>query len=640
METLKLFNPSALKFAPQAKLDQKMQMSVKVCYVFSTNEFYIQSQESKVILDYDMLYYELQQQMTKAPALQKLQVGLCCGIQIDGEWFRGQIVGIKQDIVSVQVIDFGIVEEVSAKSIRMLTTKFFDAPPFAYRCCLKGFENTEVSDNINTQFDIFCSDGKGERRVFKMLVEEFKFDKGYIVELEDESVVPPANVNRLLLKNSRPLAETITLENAKKRQKEAAIKEPAPKESPDRNRASSQRGRGNHKGVQRSSPATETNDKRQRTHFGKQNEKEESDAFYKSLKEATSSDKKAATKLNTSNSSSSFESNWREGHTQENSKNRKSKSPKTPDKKQKSPIKREKSTVDEKAATKRVEKPVSNIKCGWVSALSSINKAYVHLEEHLEGLERLLNGMYNFYSKSQNPLQNIVKGTICAFLSGDQNWFRGEIKEIKGETCMVYNLEYGNMETTHKRNIYELVEQFAREDRFLVEAYFAIKPVESDEKLRNEMESFFSGGSVELKFDIVKGFKNGFIMEILDLKNENFFDKLVAKKVAVRISEEALAKTLNEQENASLNFDDVLSESTLTSEAEEDIPEKETLAEVKANLVQGKITAITSPNDFYLTSLDALGNFKELHNDIQCFASAMSPLLGKLNFLHLKSLTN
>jgi tudor domain-containing protein 1/4/6/7 len=223
------------------------------------------------------------------------------------------------------VVDYGIIEDVSAKNVRLLTPLFFEMPPFAYRCCLKGFENLEVSENINTQFDIFCNDGKGERRVFKMFADEFKPDKGYITELEDESVTPPANVNRILLKNSRPLAETITLENAKKRQKEASNKKESvqvnpiikeipkdesakePKTPEKNNRNSSQRGRGNHKGTQRSPPIIDSNDKRQRTHFGKQNE--QSGTYFKSLKEATSSDKVA--KLKPSNSSSSFETNWR-----------------------------------------------------------------------------------------------------------------------------------------------------------------------------------------------------------------------------------------------------------------------------------------------------------------------------------------
>lgn len=59
-------------------------------------------------------------------------------------------------------------------------------------------------------------------------------------------------------------------------------------------------------------------------------------------------------------------------------------------------MKREKSTVDDKVVPKKAEIP-KNLKCGWVSTLCTVNKAYVHLEEHIEGLEMILNGMFTHY---------------------------------------------------------------------------------------------------------------------------------------------------------------------------------------------------------------------------------------------------
>lgn len=86
-------------------------------------------------------------------------------------------------------------------------------------------------------------------------------------------------------------------------------------------------------------------------------------------------------------------------------KNRKSKSPKnSPEKKkrdsdkQKS-LKREKSSVDEKAVAKKTEK-ADNFKSGWVSTLCSINNAFVHLEEHIDGLSKLMNEMFHFYMRN------------------------------------------------------------------------------------------------------------------------------------------------------------------------------------------------------------------------------------------------
>lgn len=138
LKILQQFDPSSKRLSPQNKLTLKAHMSVKVCYAQSTNEFYIQNQESKHLLDYDMLYYELQRQMPNAPAIRNVQGGMSCGVPIDGEWFRGEIIRqIGADTVSVKIIDFGVVEEISVKSIRMLSCFFYETPSFAYRCCLK-----------------------------------------------------------------------------------------------------------------------------------------------------------------------------------------------------------------------------------------------------------------------------------------------------------------------------------------------------------------------------------------------------------------------------------------------------------------------------------------------------------------------
>lgn len=430
---LKNFNPQSQHYPAQNVLNSSKPVNVKVCYITSVQEFFVQIQDQTQLLNYDINYYDLERLMPKAPQLSQLKVGQCCGVCIDTEWFRGQIIGVfnSRGSASVLIVDFGTVEEIPAKSIRLLTPKFIEQPPFAYRCCLKGFENGDVSENINTQFDIFCNDGQGERRIFKMLIDSFNDNRGYIVDLEDESVRPPANVNKILLKNSRPLAETITLENAKKRQsqqkketvvvnttKEAAVpkevtatnettKEP---KGAERNRNSSQRGRGAAKGnSRRSTPSDENDNRRQRTHFDKQqngNSKESADTFFKSPKEAaglSSSEKKGA-KLKPSSSNSSFEINFTNRSTPDSSpekkNSRKSKSPKaSPEKKQqkeqKSPLKREKSTVD-KSIPKKV------IKIGWISTFNSINDAYVHFEEHVDGLEKLMNEMFEFFQAPQS----------------------------------------------------------------------------------------------------------------------------------------------------------------------------------------------------------------------------------------------
>lgn len=607
-----MFDPSSFKYPTQLKLDVKKAINVKVCYVATVQEFYVQLEDSNALIKYDLLYYELERSMPQSPSLSQLKVGQCCGVQIEHEWFRGQIIALNggRNGAKVLLIDFGIVEECPAKSIRLLTKQFTAEPAFAYRCCLKGFEHGDVSENIITQFDIFCNDGKGNRRVFKMLIDSFDSDdKIYIVELDDESVRPAANVNKILLKNSRPLAETITLENAKKRQKEVQQKNVPAKaqtvpvqeftkdiKSPDRNSSQSQRGRGSRssKGTNQRAitpVADETSSRRQRTHFDKGQEVENKETFFQTPKDANSvSHQKAASP-------------------------RKSKSPKaSPEKKQK----------DQKAP--------KLLKLGWVSTLYSINEAFVHFEEHLDGLEKLLNEMFDFYeSQGGSLITQLQKGMKCALKSKDANWYRGEIKQIKGETCRVHNLEYGNMEIVHKTNLRVLDKKFIKVEKLIERAFFPIKPYKNESELLKEMQAIFNDGSHELNFEVVKQFKDGSILEVIDsVSKEKLFDKLVARKLALKVDDDELEKIIQQKSHEEDDFEEIVlkNEEIEAEKVENEAKEAEKVEEeIKDAKVNGKITAMTSPVDFYLICSDDLTNFNQIHTDIQILAPALAPLL-------------
>ena len=193
------------------------------------------------------------------------------------------------------------------------------------------------------------------------------------------------------------------------------------------------------------------------------------------------------------------------------------------------------------------------------------------------------------------------------------------MKSIKGDVCNLKNCEYGNMEQVHKSKMCPLTDEFASKEFYLSQAYFALKPLETEEKLFKEMQEIFKDGGVEMKFEIVKKFKDGFILEVFDLiENENIFDELVAKNLAVRIKEDELSEILDKRENSEAAHQNLeVKEEKLSEKSSKD-------QEKSSNLIRGKITALTSPNDFYLSSLDALESFKQLHIDIQCFAPGNS----------------
>lgn len=414
LDKLKQWDPyEGLKFCQQKSLELKTVHDVKVSYVDSAQEFYIHVQKPEILKDYDLTSDELFKVMSHAPTHRNPKPGSCCAVLLGDEYYRGLVVGVNKGsrTVQVKIVDFGIVEEIPDKHVHLLTEKFVEKPAQAYRAALKGFEGLEVSENISTQFDIFCGDGRGERKVFKMTIIDTTKDS-YLVELEDFSASPPVNVNKLLLKNSRPLIETIQLENAKKRQKDArnfeeSLDQHAAK-SLDNNRNNSQRGRGNYvnKGGHRSatSPVRNQVDNRQqqspRTHFGKSNREENSavaGTYFSSPKEANVWGSKESTPSDhNSTKSSDWEQpknivreqsstdsyNGNSDTTQNTQKSRNSKSPRK---------------SNGTAATPEKKKTPSDLKSGWVSTLLTVNHAVVHYDEHIDGLRDILNHMFAFY---------------------------------------------------------------------------------------------------------------------------------------------------------------------------------------------------------------------------------------------------
>lgn len=248
-------------------------------------------------------------------------------------------------------------------------------------------------------------------------------------------------------------------------------------------------------------------------------------------------------------------------------------------------------------------------------------------------------------------------GIICAFRSDDKNWYRGEIQSIDGDHCKLKNLEYGNVEIIHKSNLRFLEERFAKFGKLIEKAYFNIKPsVECDEaRVLKTILSYSKEGSKELNFKIIKPFRDGFIIDPIDPdRNTNIFDQFVSKKkIAVRINDEELSEILdklNDVKEEANNTNDTKEDNDKTKEINDDTKkaietppiiieevEIEKLIpppppeEVKKNSQPGysnaKISALTTPNDFYLVRTDTLENFNKFHNDIQILAPAMQPLI-------------
>lgn len=247
--------------------------------------------------------------------------------------------------------------------------KCFQKTKLIEKIFCSGFESLDVNENISTQFDIFCGDGRGERKIFKMLIKEFDTAKEtYQVELEDPSVTPPVNVNKMLLKNSRPLIETIQLENAKKRQKEGNVQKKPNELEPvqlnrnferDRNNAS-QRGRGQRGGMPpRIITPTAVGSNHIDTMLNPRTNLAKDDTGGWRSKETTPSESIIDHLKNDDNQ------------------------------KAKKVVKCKEPEIKKKSE--------GDLETGWVSTLVSVNRAFVHFDHHIEGLEKILDEMFAFY---------------------------------------------------------------------------------------------------------------------------------------------------------------------------------------------------------------------------------------------------
>lgn len=214
-------------------------------------------------------------------------------------------------------------------------------------------------------------------------------------------------------------------------------------------------------------------------------------------------------------------------------------------------------------------------------------------------------------------------------------------------------------------------EKFAAINDLVVPTYFAVRSTnESDGKsLFNEMMKVFEDGAKEFNFKMCGRFKDGWILEPVDPTNDkNVIEDLVRGKKALRVSDSELGEILEINEKAKdvkkerkspekpkkiAEFKpevvEVKSEE-ITQKVEamkiekpevkkresparqkrkspEVIKEKSPLPQPKnPSRVAVKMTALTSPTDFYISRADDAAKFSKLHGDIQIIATGAALL--------------
>lgn len=338
MNILNNWNPYTIRYPAQSSLESNSKFKVKVSYVDSPSEFFVHLQSPEIQSDYDLMCEELYEAIPQLIVMENPIENSCCAVLLSNELYRGLVISkTSKGLLRVKIVDYGITEELPFKHVFCLPQHLAQKPQFSYECCLSGFESLEVTDNISTQFDIFCGDGRGDRKIFTMTI--LKSGVKSTVTLEDFTSEPPVNVNNMLLKNSRPLSETIQLENSKKRQRDS-------KQSPE-------------VGFDTSADPYNRNNKTKNNNASRENTR----------KIQQTDEKSHRSFFNKTEAQDAAKSINSQSEVKLKEKNRKTNSP-------------------------NISK---DIKVGWVSTIINVNKVFVHFEEHIAGLEKILDEMYAFY---------------------------------------------------------------------------------------------------------------------------------------------------------------------------------------------------------------------------------------------------
>jgi hypothetical protein len=151
---LNSWDPYKIRFPAQPRLEQNSKVNVKVSYVDAPSEFYVHLQSQENQSDYDRICEELYEATPQLIVMENPKGGNCCAVLLSNELYRGLVISkTPKGLTRVKIVDYGVIEECSPKHVFCLPQHLAQKPPFAYECCLVGFEALEVSDNISTQFE-------------------------------------------------------------------------------------------------------------------------------------------------------------------------------------------------------------------------------------------------------------------------------------------------------------------------------------------------------------------------------------------------------------------------------------------------------------------------------------------------------
>nr|XP_036225781.1 maternal protein tudor isoform X2 [Bactrocera oleae] len=181
---------------------------VEIRYIDSPKHFYVQKVDNiskfEKLMDDMFLYYNKNQVVPNHLAL-----GAPCIVKYDNEWYRAEVMRADSTAIIVRHVDFGYEQKVTKNLLSNIAEKHLKLPRQAIQCCLKGFENNELSKDLATnQFEMLAEESNRQRRSFTVKVFRIQPDGVHLVNLCTKDL----NVMKKLYKLSMPFEQYLTLE--------------------------------------------------------------------------------------------------------------------------------------------------------------------------------------------------------------------------------------------------------------------------------------------------------------------------------------------------------------------------------------------------------------------------------------------
>ncbi len=181
---------------------------VEIRYIDSPKHFYVQKVDNiskfEKLMDDMFLYYNKNQVVPNHLAL-----GAPCIVKYDNEWYRAEVMRADSTAIIVRHVDFGYEQKVTKNLLSNIAEKHLKLPRQAIQCCLKGFENNELSKDLATnQFEMLAEESNRQRRSFTVKVFRIQPEGVHLVNLCTKDL----NVMKKLYKLSMPFEQYLTLE--------------------------------------------------------------------------------------------------------------------------------------------------------------------------------------------------------------------------------------------------------------------------------------------------------------------------------------------------------------------------------------------------------------------------------------------